>query len=150
VLRSTIAAATEAIRQLRDSKRRAEAATRTKSEFLANMSHELRTPMTAILGYTDLLLEEGDIERAPDSRIDQLYTLKRSGGHLMRILTDILDLSRARSKSRRSRPHRWRSSPTSNRSCATPRRRRASASTSSGRARCPLASRPTRRVCARS
>ncbi len=85
------ARAAEALRQ---AKKRAEAATRAKSEFLANMSHELRTPMTAILGYTELLLEDGDLSRAPKRRIEALRTLKRNGQHLMRILTDILDLSK--------------------------------------------------------
>ncbi len=84
----------ETVRELRAAKRRAEAATRTKSEFLANMSHELRTPMTAILGYTQLLLEEGDISRAPERRIEQLRTILRNGEHLIRVLTDILDLSK--------------------------------------------------------
>ena len=84
----------QAAEALRQAKKRAEAATRVKSEFLANMSHELRTPMTAILGYTELLLEDGDLARAPMRRIEALRTLKRNGQHLMRILTDILDLSK--------------------------------------------------------
>jgi signal transduction histidine kinase len=84
----------EATRELREAKRRAEAATRAKSEFLANMSHELRTPMTAILGYTELLIEDGDLDRAPSSRIEALRTLKRNGHHLLQVLTDILDLSK--------------------------------------------------------
>jgi Amt family ammonium transporter len=94
ILRSTIELSTKAARELRMAKREAESATRTKSRFLANMSHEIRTPMTAILGYADLLLEEGDLSRAPASRIDCLQTLKRSGKHLMRILDDVLDLSK--------------------------------------------------------
>ncbi|MFQ5513487.1 MAG: ATP-binding protein [Myxococcota bacterium] len=94
ILQSMASEPQEAIHELREAKRRAEAATRAKSEFLANMSHELRTPMTAILGFTDALLEDGDISRAPRSRIENLQTIKRSGQHLMRILTDILDLSK--------------------------------------------------------
>ena len=43
---------------MKQAKELAEAANLAKSEFLANMSHEIRTPMTAILGYTDTLLEE--------------------------------------------------------------------------------------------
>jgi len=84
----------QAAEALRQAKKRAEAATRAKSEFLANMSHELRTPMTAILGYTEILLEDGDLGRAPKRRIEALRTLKRNGQHLMQILTDILDLSK--------------------------------------------------------
>lgn len=93
-LRSKLGAPTETAEELRQAKKRAEEATRAKSEFLANMSHELRTPMTAILGYTELLLEDGDLRRAPARRIEALRTLKRNGQHLMRILADILDLSK--------------------------------------------------------
>ncbi len=93
-LRANTGLTAEAAEALRQAKKRAEAATRVKSEFLANMSHELRTPMTAILGYTELLLEDGDLARAPTRRIEALRTLKRNGQHLMRILTDILDLSK--------------------------------------------------------
>ncbi len=94
ILRSTVALTNQATSELKQAKRRAEAAALAKTRFLANMSHELRTPMTAILGYTDLLLEEGDQSKAPKSRIEKLRTLKRNGSHLMRILNDILDLSK--------------------------------------------------------
>ena len=94
ILRSTVALTNQATTKLRKAKRRAEEAALAKTRFLANMSHEIRTPMTAILGYTDALMEEGDLERAPTTRIDHLHTLKRNGNHLMRILNDILDLSK--------------------------------------------------------
>ena len=82
------------IGQLRKAKHKAEAASKAKSEFLANMSHELRTPMTAILGYTDILLEGETGGLESEERLVHLGTLKRNGQHLMRLLTDILDFSK--------------------------------------------------------
>ena len=69
-------------------------ANRAKSEFLANMSHEIRTPMTAILGFADVLLEEGDLELAPPLRLDAARTIKKNGAYLLDILNDILDISK--------------------------------------------------------
>jgi PAS domain S-box-containing protein len=81
-------------RQLVAARRTAEASSRAKSEFLANMSHEIRTPMTAILGYADLLMEDGDLTRAPEDRIEAISTIQRNGAHLLQIINDILDLSK--------------------------------------------------------
>ena len=94
ILKSTVDLTNQATSELKQAKRKAEAAALAKMRFLANMSHELRTPMTAILGYTETLLEEGDLSQAPASRIEHLRTLKRNGQHLMCILNDILDLSK--------------------------------------------------------
>jgi PAS domain S-box-containing protein len=68
----------------------AESAMRAKNEFLTNISHEIRTPMTSILGYADILLE--NLERAED--VVAANTIKRSGEYLLRIINDILDLSK--------------------------------------------------------
>jgi len=81
----------------------AQAANRTKSEFLANMSHEIRTPMTAILGYTDLLHEEVMCcPVCPDAMhcqkrlngCEAVSTIQRNGEHLLKVIGDILDLSK--------------------------------------------------------
>jgi signal transduction histidine kinase len=79
--------------QLRTAKDEAEEANRTKSQFLASMSHELRTPMNAIIGYSEMLIEEvedlGQDELAPD-----LQKIRGAGKHLLTLINDILDLSK--------------------------------------------------------
>jgi len=68
----------------------AEQASQAKSDFLANMSHELRTPLNAILGYAQLL------QRAPldDKHMKAVRVINHSGGHLLSLITDVLDLSK--------------------------------------------------------
>jgi signal transduction histidine kinase/CheY-like chemotaxis protein len=70
------------------------AADRAKSEFLANMSHEIRTPLTAILGFTDELIDEGARSGTGPGIDPALLTVKRNSQHLLAVVNDILDLSR--------------------------------------------------------
>lgn len=72
----------------------AEAANRSKSEFLAAMSHEFRTPLNAILGYAQLLDLgiAGPVTQEQQGYIDRL---RKSGQHLLGLVDDVLDLSKA-------------------------------------------------------
>lgn len=69
---------------------RADDANRAKSMFLASMSHELRTPLTAVLGLTELLLEN---PQTSDAR-QMLEMIRANGQHLAELLNDLLDLAR--------------------------------------------------------
>ena len=74
----------------------AEAANQAKSEFLANMSHELRTPMNAILGYSEMLMEEAE-DVGQDDFIPDLKKINLAGNHLLSLINDVLDLSKIES-----------------------------------------------------
>ena len=77
---------------------RAEAleSSRLKSEFLSTISHELRTPLNAIIGYCDLLLEGMAGEFDGETR-RMLQSVDTSSGRLLRLIDDLLDLSRIES-----------------------------------------------------
>lgn len=76
---------------LMTAKEAADAANRTKSQFLANMSHELRTPLHAILGFTQVALQDTSLQF---QQKENLLTVKRSGEHLLTLINDILEMSK--------------------------------------------------------
>jgi PAS domain S-box-containing protein len=73
--------------------RELERASRLKSEFLASMSHELRTPLNTILGFSELLSEEGS-GALNDKQKRFLSHIQRDAQHLLELINDILDLSK--------------------------------------------------------
>jgi len=77
--------------ELAAAQERAEQANNAKSAFLANMSHEIRTPLTAIIGFSESLL---DSDQSITDRVDAVNTVIASGKHLLKIINDILDLSK--------------------------------------------------------
>ena len=79
--------------ELSDANRALTEATSAKSEFLANMSHELRTPMNAILGFSDLLMEQL-ADRLTPSQQRYFRNIKDAGAHLLELINEVLDLSK--------------------------------------------------------
>jgi PAS domain S-box-containing protein len=71
-------------------------ANRIKSQFLANMSHELRTPLNAVIGFADLL-QSGAVDADLAKRRMFLGHIGTSGRHLLRLINDLLDLSKVES-----------------------------------------------------
>ncbi|HVH79782.1 MAG TPA: ATP-binding protein [Stellaceae bacterium] len=86
-----------AFEEMRAAKEHAEMADIAKSEFLANMSHELRTPLNAILGFSEVMLDERFGPLGSERYRDYIGDIHDSGSHLLEIINDILDLSKAAS-----------------------------------------------------
>lgn len=77
--------------ELEIAKQRAEQANEAKTMFLATISHEMRTPLNAVLGSTELALDDVD---DPQMMLEHLQRIKRSSEGLLRLITDVLDVSK--------------------------------------------------------
>ena len=93
-LKLHIAELEETRRELDMALESAQAASRTKSAFLANMSHELRTPLNAIIGFSELLVGETFGPLGHQRYQNYAADIRKSGGHLLSLINDILDISR--------------------------------------------------------
>lgn len=74
-------------------KRKAEEASEAKSEFLSLMSHELRTPLQAIIGYTELVIEELRLAN-DEAHVKDLQRVIHNGERLLRLINSVLDLAK--------------------------------------------------------
>jgi len=81
--------------QLQAAKEEADRANNAKSEFVANISHELRAPLNAIIGFSDLIVSESFGPINNEKYADYCVNINKSGGHLLQIINDILDISKA-------------------------------------------------------
>lgn len=92
-LKQTEIKLSKAIAEAKKARAVAEEANSAKSAFLANMSHELRTPMNAIIGYSEMLLEDARTSKQ-DAYASDLLKIYSSAVHLMSLINELLDLSK--------------------------------------------------------
>jgi PAS domain S-box-containing protein len=77
-----------------NARRTAERASSAKSDFLAKISHEIRTPLNAIIGFSEVMMEERFGPIGNERYREYLSDIHASGGHLVSLINDLLDLSK--------------------------------------------------------
>jgi two-component system, cell cycle sensor histidine kinase PleC len=92
--RALIVRLQDALADATAARRRAETASRAKSQFLANMSHELRTPLNAVLGFSEVIRDRLFGDDAIGRYSDYAGAIHTSGGYLLGLINDVLDLSK--------------------------------------------------------
>ena len=80
--------------ELINARQQAERASTAKSEFLAKISHEIRTPLNAIIGFSEVMMDERFGPIGNERYRQYLKDIHASGGHLISLLNDLLDLSK--------------------------------------------------------
>ena len=86
--------ASETESELRAATLAAEAAARAKAQLLANVSHELRTPLNAVIGFAEFMVDQGLGPLGSPGYLDCAKDIKEAGDQLLRMINDLLDLSR--------------------------------------------------------
>ena len=81
--------------ELARAKNIAESANRAKSHFLANISHELRTPLNAVIGFSSIIMNQLFGPLGDSKYLDYARDINNSGVHLLEVINDILDISKA-------------------------------------------------------
>ncbi len=79
------------LKSLEQARDKAEKAERAKTEFLSQMSHDIRTPMNAIIGFTNFIKEENDINLIKEDYVPKIET---ASNHLLLLINDVLEMSR--------------------------------------------------------
>ena len=80
--------------ELTQARAQAERASSQKTEFLARVSHEIRTPLNAIIGFSELMMDEKFGPIGSDRYRDYLRDINRSGNHVLDLVNDLLDISK--------------------------------------------------------
>jgi PAS domain S-box-containing protein len=95
IISRDVSESVEAQRALELAKVEAEKANVAKSEFMSRMSHELRTPLNSVLGFAQIL----QMEMESPSELEMIGYIVKSGGYLLELINEVLDISRVESSS---------------------------------------------------